>query len=244
VVIRQQNTAVHGEIAVGVGDPQDSTATVAFAFVEAAIRRPGPSREHRRRLLRRLGPARGTRPCPRPGRRRPRPPGASHGPKEDPMNSEQGDERPRIVVGVDGFEPSTAALRWAIHQAKLTGAVVEAVTAWHIPAGTGLVPPADMPDYQDDARAVLCEAITEMAAVDPDVQVCPRVVEGRAGQVLVGAAEGATCWWSAAGATADSLRRCWDRSASSACITRRARSSSCAASTKAEPESTTQLGAA
>jgi nucleotide-binding universal stress UspA family protein len=31
---------------------------------------------------------------------------------------------PRIVVGVDGFESSKAALRWAIHQAKLTGAVV------------------------------------------------------------------------------------------------------------------------
>lgn len=25
---------------------------------------------------------------------------------------------PRIVVGVDGFESSKAALRWAIHQAK------------------------------------------------------------------------------------------------------------------------------
>ena len=46
---------------------------------------------------------------------------------------------PRIVVGVDGFESSTAALRWAIHQAKLTGAVVEAVTAWHIPPSSGLV---------------------------------------------------------------------------------------------------------
>jgi nucleotide-binding universal stress UspA family protein len=105
------------------------------------------------------------------------------------MNSVQSDERPRIVVGVDGFEPSTAALRWAIHQAKLTGAVVEAVTAWHTPAGTGLVSPGDMPDYQDAARADLCEAITEVCAVGPDVQVCPRVVEGRAGQVLVDAAE-------------------------------------------------------
>ena len=35
----------------------------------------------------------------------------------------------RIVVGVDGFEASEAALRWAIHQAKLTGAVVEASRA-------------------------------------------------------------------------------------------------------------------
>jgi len=37
------------------------------------------------------------------------------------MNSRPNDEVPRIVVGVDGFEASKAALRWAIHQAKLTG---------------------------------------------------------------------------------------------------------------------------
>jgi nucleotide-binding universal stress UspA family protein len=53
----------------------------------------------------------------------------------------------RIVVGVDGFESSTAALRWAIHQAKLTGAAVDAVTAWQIPPGSGLIPVTDLPDY-------------------------------------------------------------------------------------------------
>ncbi len=99
--------------------------------------------------------------------------------------------RPRIVVGVDGFESSKAALRWAIHQAKLTGAVVEAVTAWQVPAGTGLVPIADMPDYQDDARTVLAEAITEICTTDPEVEVRPHVVAGRAGPVLVDAADGA-----------------------------------------------------
>jgi len=107
------------------------------------------------------------------------------------MNSRPDDEVPRIVVGVDGFEPSTAALRWAIHQAKLTGAVVEAVTAWQIPAGSGLLPAADIPDYQDDARMVLTEAITQTSMLDTEVEVRPRVVEGRAGQVLVDAAEGA-----------------------------------------------------
>src|ERR1035441_9031948 len=100
-------------------------------------------------------------------------------------------ERPRIVVGVDGFESSKAALRWAIHQAKLTGAVVEAVTAWQIPAGTGLVPMADMPDYQDDARTVLAEAITEMCTTDTEVEIRPQVVHGGAAQVLVDEAEGA-----------------------------------------------------
>ena len=107
------------------------------------------------------------------------------------MKNRQGDEQHRIVVGVDGFESSKAALRWAIRQAKLTGAVVEAVIAWHIPVGTGWIPTADMPDYQEDAFTVLAEAITEMCTVDPDVQVCPRVLEGRAGQVLVEAADGA-----------------------------------------------------
>jgi nucleotide-binding universal stress UspA family protein len=107
------------------------------------------------------------------------------------VKNSQSDEGPRIVVGVDGFEPSKAALRWAVRQARLTGAVVEVVTAWHIPAGTGFVPPADMPDYQKDAFEVLAEAVAEMCTVDPDVQVCPRVVEGQAGRVLVAAAEGA-----------------------------------------------------
>jgi nucleotide-binding universal stress UspA family protein len=98
---------------------------------------------------------------------------------------------PRIVVGVDGFESSKAALRWAIHQAKLTGAVVDAVTAWQIPAGSGLIPAADLPDYQDDARIILTEAIAEMCTVDTEVEVHPYVTEGRAGPVLVTAAEGA-----------------------------------------------------
>lgn len=105
------------------------------------------------------------------------------------MNSRRDDEGRRIVVGVDGFESSEAALRWAIHQAELTGAVVEAVTAWQIPAGSGLVPPADMPDYQDDAGMVLSEAIADMGKIDVNIRPC--VVKGPAGQVLVDAAEGA-----------------------------------------------------
>jgi nucleotide-binding universal stress UspA family protein len=106
------------------------------------------------------------------------------------MSRPSGEQR-RIVVGVDGFEPSKAALRWAIRQAKLTGAAVEAVAAWHVPVSTGWIPTADVPDYRDDAFAVLAEAIDEMCTIDPDVQVCPRLVEGGAGQVLVDAADGA-----------------------------------------------------
>jgi len=38
VVVRQETSAVHGEIVVGIGDLLDSAATLAFAFDEAAAR--------------------------------------------------------------------------------------------------------------------------------------------------------------------------------------------------------------
>jgi nucleotide-binding universal stress UspA family protein len=38
VVVREQTSAVHGEIVVGIGDPLDTTETLGFAFDEAAVR--------------------------------------------------------------------------------------------------------------------------------------------------------------------------------------------------------------
>src|SRR5215469_9834948 len=46
----------------------------------------------------------------------------------------------RIVVGVDGSSSSKAALAWAVDQARLTGASVEAVIAWHYPVVVGGIP--------------------------------------------------------------------------------------------------------
>jgi hypothetical protein len=43
----------------------------------------------------------------------------------------------RIVVGVDGSECSKAALRWALTQARLIDATVEAVNAWQDPVMLG-----------------------------------------------------------------------------------------------------------
>jgi nucleotide-binding universal stress UspA family protein len=39
----------------------------------------------------------------------------------------------RIVVGVDNSEGSHRALRWAVEEARLRRAKVEAVHAWHLP---------------------------------------------------------------------------------------------------------------
>ncbi len=65
VVVREETTAVHREIAVGIRDPEDVTGTLAFAFEEAALRgadlvRRPPARPGRcgRRTRRRSRPRR------------------------------------------------------------------------------------------------------------------------------------------------------------------------------------------
>jgi len=98
----------------------------------------------------------------------------------------------RIVVGVDGSESSKAALRWAIRQARLTGDSVDAVTAWRYPATYGLAPAGDEGiDAEGDARRTLTAALNEVSGLEPDVPVRPQVIEGRPGEVLLRAANGA-----------------------------------------------------
>jgi nucleotide-binding universal stress UspA family protein len=99
----------------------------------------------------------------------------------------------RIVVGVDGSPSSMKALRWAIGQAKLTGAEVEAVTAWSYPSGYGWAPFSEggAVDFEGDAGKILVEALAQVSGIAPDVVVEPLVVQGHAADVLVRAAEGA-----------------------------------------------------
>ena len=103
----------------------------------------------------------------------------------------------RIVAGVDGSASSVSALRWAVRQAGLTGAAVDAVIAWHYPivggGGYGLAPMATAGgfDFRENAEKVLADAIS--AAVDPGsgVPVRPRAVQGDPVQVLLDASDGA-----------------------------------------------------
>ena len=39
----------------------------------------------------------------------------------------------RVVVGIDGSDTSRRAARWAAHEARLRGAKLEIVSAWHVP---------------------------------------------------------------------------------------------------------------
>jgi nucleotide-binding universal stress UspA family protein len=96
----------------------------------------------------------------------------------------------RIVVGVDGSPTSISALRWAIRQGRLTGARVDAVTAWRYPATFADPTLIDSTDYEDDARRILTQTIAENPSGN-EVQVRPLVMFGHPAQVLLDAADGA-----------------------------------------------------
>jgi len=97
----------------------------------------------------------------------------------------------RIVVGVDGSESSKAALRWAMRQATLEGARVEAVTAWEYPAWSGFPPPVARFDLEENASRSLADAVASAARDFPGCEVASRVVEGNAARVLIDAAKDA-----------------------------------------------------
>ena len=56
----------------------------------------------------------------------------------------------RIVVGIDGSEQALEGLRWAIGEAKLRGATIDAINAWNypyvvVPGAIGPAPPTGRP---------------------------------------------------------------------------------------------------
>jgi nucleotide-binding universal stress UspA family protein len=101
----------------------------------------------------------------------------------------------RVVVGVDGSENGTAALRWAAEHAAATGGLVEAVHAWHPPYVGGELF-ASVPIAYEDCRAAaqldLERALGEVA-VDPEATPLePVLVQGAAAPALIDASAGAS----------------------------------------------------
>jgi nucleotide-binding universal stress UspA family protein len=98
----------------------------------------------------------------------------------------------RIVVGVDGSEPSKLALRWAEFLAEVTGSDVQAVNAWQ-PVGTyGLagagwaVLPNDW-NPAADSEKVLTQTVDDVFGADRPTNLTLSVVEGNPAQVLLAA---------------------------------------------------------
>jgi nucleotide-binding universal stress UspA family protein len=98
----------------------------------------------------------------------------------------------RIVAGVDGSAASRRALAWAVRQAHLTGAVVDAVHAWELPVTFDMAPVFVHPDQlEKEAEKVLVTSVSEVCGEHPSATVRARVVRGHPAAVLIRAARGA-----------------------------------------------------
>ena len=121
------------------------------------------------------------------------------------MAHPQGGNERRIVVGVDGSTSSKAALAWAIRQARLTGAVVDAVIAWELPETYGYpIAVNKVLGIEAIATSALAHAIAEVpgASVITDtiakvfgepgpVTIRSKVAQGNAAEVLLKESVGA-----------------------------------------------------
>ncbi|MFJ8312853.1 MULTISPECIES: universal stress protein [unclassified Streptomyces] len=100
----------------------------------------------------------------------------------------------RVVVGVGGSLGSLAALRAAVDEARDSGRVLVAVTAWEPPEGEVLYarnPDSAWAAYQEGmARDALDRAVEEaLGGLPSDIAVRKLVVRGKAGRVLCALAD-------------------------------------------------------
>ena len=105
-------------------------------------------------------------------------------------NSESGQV---VVVGVDGSDPSVAALSWASRYGAATGATVRAVRVWHYPTAAGL-PPGKTPapvetEVEGWVRDELTQAVTK-ANPDSSAQVESKIIYGHPAEALIDESRG------------------------------------------------------
>jgi trehalose synthase len=109
-----------------------------------------------------------------------------------------GKPRPVIVVGVNGSDRAERALHWSIDEAKLRGAEIRIVTAWHVPLavhtarGTSAPPAgASLEETLRDAATRVAQSAAKKVSEETDLPVETTVVEGHAADVLIDSSRGA-----------------------------------------------------
>jgi nucleotide-binding universal stress UspA family protein len=106
-------------------------------------------------------------------------------------------DRPRIVIGVDGSQPSRQALRWAQRLAASTGARLEAVIGWQYPVATGWGigwGTSELPlgyDPRQEMEKVLTDAVDATFGADRPADLKLTVAEGHPAAVLADRSAGA-----------------------------------------------------
>ncbi|TYB43935.1 universal stress protein [Actinomadura chibensis] len=107
----------------------------------------------------------------------------------------EGPERAkRVVVGIDGSPASEAALRFALREARLRGAMVRLVCAWWDPGalpGPDRLPFTDPQAVKEQAKARFTSSVGPCLVDYPDVAIEERFVRERAGRVLADNAQDA-----------------------------------------------------
>lgn len=112
------------------------------------------------------------------------------------LTSQAGTSMAKIVVGVDGSAVSTAALRWALDEARLRGATVEALHAFAYPwvsttsQAMHLIE-TDFGPFRAAGAEIVEEALSEAGMASGPVEVERSVVEGPPARALLDAASDA-----------------------------------------------------
>jgi nucleotide-binding universal stress UspA family protein len=88
-----------------------------------------------------------------------------------------------IVVGVDGSENATHALRWAGEEARLRGGTITALLAWQFPL-IGIPGAFDPGELEDDAKRSLNSQVLE-SELPEGIEVNQLVAQGDASTSLI-----------------------------------------------------------
>ncbi len=103
-------------------------------------------------------------------------------------------QTPLIVVGVDGSDCSSRALRFAVDEARMRKARLKVVAAWSVPVmmyAGGYMPGIDPSTFEHAADAEAEAAIKQVREDAPEIQVEASTPNASAAEALLHAAEGA-----------------------------------------------------
>ena len=101
------------------------------------------------------------------------------------------EQKHRIVVGLDGSDCSRRALDWAVQQARLTDAAVDAVVAWEWAPTSGVYPFGPDEDAVEKAAQRLLDSELARLPAPASSVVRGRLIHGHAAKVLLDASTGA-----------------------------------------------------
>lgn len=100
--------------------------------------------------------------------------------------------QPRIVVGVDGSPGGDKALRWAVAEAELRGAMLHIVVGAWYPSMWSIYGPIPAVELSDSATPILSRAVDDARAQWPEVLIRQDIVVEPPAKALIDASEKAS----------------------------------------------------